>query len=52
LVLSIVSILLRVLPPPASGVRSSGEEDPRVVNIVALGLYAVATAVIVVTLTR
>jgi hypothetical protein len=52
LALSIVPILLRVLPPLASGARGSGEQDQRAVTIVALGLYAVATAAIVVTLNR
>jgi hypothetical protein len=52
LALSIVPILLRVLPPLASGARGSGEEDQRVVTIVALVLYALATAAIVVTLNR
>jgi len=52
LALSIVPILLRVLPPLASGARGGGHEGPREVTIVALALYAVATAAIVVTLNR
>lgn len=51
LALSIVPILLRVLPPLASGAHG-GDEDQRVVTIVALGLYTVATAAIVVALNR
>jgi hypothetical protein len=52
LALSIVPILLRVLPPLASGARGNDEGDQRAVTIVALVLYAVATTVIVVTLNR
>lgn len=52
LALSIVPILLRVLPPLASGARGTGHTDERAVTVVALGLYAVATAAIVVTLNR
>lgn len=52
LALSIVPILLRVLPPLASGARGNGHEDQRAVTVVALVLYAVATAAIVVTLNR
>jgi hypothetical protein len=52
LAVSIVPILLRVLPPLASGARGSSHESQRTVTVVALGLYAVATAAIVVTLHR
>jgi hypothetical protein len=52
LALSIVPILLRVLPPLAAGGRRAGDGNQRTVTIVALGLYAVATAAIVVTLNR
>jgi Na+/melibiose symporter-like transporter len=52
LALSIVPILMRVLPPLASGARGGDHDDQRAVTVVALVLYAIATAAIVLTLNR